>query len=108
MKIVPSIEENVLRGSAIGAVVVVVLNCNILHRPQQITRHGIRLRFLIPPSLSTPPAMPPIRIRHPKGVSTIEVVFDSPEFTVQDLQQEIYAAAGVLPSRQIRVYLYLD
>jgi len=55
-----------------------------------------------------PPAMPPIRIRHPKGVSTIEVVLDSPEFTVQDLQQEIYAAAGVLPSRQIRVCFYID
>jgi len=51
--------------------------------------------------------MPLIRIRHPKGVSTIEVVFDSPEFTVQDLQQEIYVAAGVLASRQIRACFIL-
>jgi len=33
----------------------------------------------------------PIRIRHPKVVSTIQVLFD---FTVQDLQQEIYAAGA--------------
>ncbi|KAF8969849.1 hypothetical protein BDZ97DRAFT_1792975 [Flammula alnicola] len=44
--------------------------------------------------------MAPVRLRHPKGVSTIEVSFD-PSFTVQDLQQEIYAATDILPSRQI-------
>jgi len=32
-----------------------------------------------------------IRIHYPKGVSTIEVLFDSPDFTVD-------SAAGVLPS----------
>ncbi|KAF8798157.1 OTU-domain-containing protein [Phlegmacium glaucopus] len=45
--------------------------------------------------------MPPIRLRHPKGVSTIEVLFDNTDFTVQDLQQEIYAKTQILPSRQI-------
>lgn len=49
--------------------------------------------------------MAPIRLRHPKGVSTIEVSLD-PEFTVQDLQQEIYAASGILPSRQIRQFYF--
>ncbi|KAJ6623496.1 hypothetical protein B0H10DRAFT_796931 [Mycena sp. CBHHK59/15] len=44
--------------------------------------------------------MAPVRLRHPKGVSTIQVALDSDEFTVQDLQQEIYAASDILPSRQ--------
>ncbi|PPQ89147.1 hypothetical protein CVT25_006519 [Psilocybe cyanescens] len=44
--------------------------------------------------------MAPVRLRHPKGVSTIELPFDA-DFTVQDLQQEIYAATDILPSRQI-------
>ncbi|KIM48893.1 hypothetical protein M413DRAFT_89393 [Hebeloma cylindrosporum] len=44
--------------------------------------------------------MAPIRLRHPKGVCTIEVSLE-PEFTVQDLQQEIYAVSNILPSRQI-------
>ena len=46
--------------------------------------------------------MAPIRLRHAKGVSTIEVLSDS---TVQDLQQEIYAQTQILPSRQIRLFL---
>ena len=46
--------------------------------------------------------MAPIRLRHAKGVSTIEVLSDS---TVQDLQQEIYAQTQILPSRQIRLSL---
>lgn len=41
--------------------------------------------------------MTPIRLRYPKGVTTIQVRDD---FTVQDLQQEIYAASDILPSRQ--------
>jgi len=49
--------------------------------------------------------MAPIRLRHPKGVSTIEVSLD-PEFTVQDLQQEIYASSAILPSRQIRQFCF--
>ncbi|KDR73495.1 hypothetical protein GALMADRAFT_251204 [Galerina marginata CBS 339.88] len=44
--------------------------------------------------------MAPVRLRHPNGVSSIEVSFE-PEFTVQDLQQEIYATTQILPSRQI-------
>lgn len=45
--------------------------------------------------------MAPIRLRHPKGSSTIEVGLDSEEFTVQEMQQKIYAVSGILPSRQI-------
>jgi len=45
--------------------------------------------------------MAPVRLRHPKGVSTIQVSFED-GFSVQDLQQEIYAATNILPSRQIR------
>ncbi|KAG6918114.1 hypothetical protein DXG01_016301 [Tephrocybe rancida] len=41
-----------------------------------------------------------IRLRHPSGVSTIQVALDRDDFTVQDLQQEIYAATQILPSRQ--------
>jgi ubiquitin thioesterase OTU1 len=45
--------------------------------------------------------MAPVRLRHPKGVATIEVPFDS-AFTVQDLQQAVYNVTQILPSRQIR------
>ncbi|KAF8212027.1 hypothetical protein K438DRAFT_1902884 [Mycena galopus ATCC 62051] len=44
--------------------------------------------------------MAPVRLRHPKGVSTIQVAFDKDDFTVQDLQQEIFAVTEILPSRQ--------
>jgi len=44
--------------------------------------------------------MAPIRLRHPKGVTTLQISFDRDEFTVQDLQQEIYAASDIFPSRQ--------
>ncbi|KAJ7199307.1 hypothetical protein C8J57DRAFT_1415997 [Mycena rebaudengoi] len=44
--------------------------------------------------------MAPVRLRHPKGVSTIQVALDRDDFTVQDLQQEIFAACEILPSRQ--------
>ncbi|KAF8201558.1 hypothetical protein BJ912DRAFT_945671 [Pholiota molesta] len=44
--------------------------------------------------------MAPVRLRHPKGVATIEVPFDS-AFTVQDLQQAVYNVTQILPSRQI-------
>lgn len=47
-----------------------------------------------------PSIMAPVRLRHPKGVTTIQVAFDRDDFTVQDLQQEIYAASDILPSRQ--------
>lgn len=42
--------------------------------------------------------MAPIRLRHPKGVATIQVDFDN--FTVLDLQQEIFAMTEIPPSRQ--------
>ncbi|THV04199.1 OTU-domain-containing protein [Dendrothele bispora CBS 962.96] len=44
--------------------------------------------------------MAPIRLRHPKGVSTLQIPFEQADYTVQDLQQEIYAASKILPSRQ--------
>ncbi len=47
--------------------------------------------------------MAPVRLRHPKGVSTIEVPSDN-SFTVQDLQQQIHAATDILPSRQLREF----
>ncbi|KAF7793170.1 hypothetical protein EIP86_004279 [Pleurotus ostreatoroseus] len=42
--------------------------------------------------------MAPIRLRHPKGVSTIQVDFEN--FTVLDLQQEIFAMTEIPPSQQ--------
>ncbi|PPQ64685.1 hypothetical protein CVT26_002775 [Gymnopilus dilepis] len=44
--------------------------------------------------------MAPLRLRHPKGVSTLDVSLDSGT-TIQDLQQKIYAVTDILPSRQI-------
>ena len=44
--------------------------------------------------------MAPIRLRHPKGVSTLQVDFDA--FTVLDLQQEIFAVTEIVPSLQER------
>ncbi len=49
--------------------------------------------------------MAPVRLRHPKGVMTIQVDFD--HFTVQDLQQEIFAATEIPPSLQDREYSIL-
>jgi hypothetical protein len=42
-----------------------------------------------------------LRLRHPKGVATIQVLLDS-SFSIQDLQQEIYAVTSISPERQIR------
>ncbi|KAI0345374.1 OTU-domain-containing protein [Trametopsis cervina] len=42
--------------------------------------------------------MAPVRLRHPKGVTTIQVDFDNG--TVLDLQQEIFSATEITPSRQ--------
>ncbi|KAI0636990.1 OTU-domain-containing protein [Trametes polyzona] len=42
--------------------------------------------------------MAPVRLRHPKGVTTIQVDFTNA--TVQDLQQEIFAATEIPPSQQ--------
>ena len=44
--------------------------------------------------------MAPIRIRHPKGVSTLQVSFEDDAWTVQDLQQAIYELSEILPSKQ--------
>ncbi|TFK76336.1 OTU-domain-containing protein [Pluteus cervinus] len=45
--------------------------------------------------------MAPLRLRHPNGTSTIQVALDSDDFTVGDLQQEIYGITQILPSQQI-------
>lgn len=42
--------------------------------------------------------MAPLRVRHPKGVSTIQIDLESA--TVQDLLQEIYKITEILPSQQ--------
>ncbi|CDO68300.1 hypothetical protein BN946_scf184799.g27 [Trametes cinnabarina] len=42
--------------------------------------------------------MPPVRLRHPKGVTTLDVDFT--KATVQDLQQQIFAATEIPPSQQ--------
>ncbi|KAL1742389.1 hypothetical protein HDZ31DRAFT_43352 [Schizophyllum fasciatum] len=44
--------------------------------------------------------MAPVRLRHPNGVATIQAALDRDDFTVQDLQQEIYSATQITPSRQ--------
>ena len=49
-----------------------------------------------------------IRLRHPKGTSTIEIGLDSEDVTVQDIQQKIYEASGILPSRQMRACKLLN
>jgi len=41
-----------------------------------------------------------IRLRYPGGVTTLEASVDQDDYTVQELQQEIYAATNILPSRQ--------
>lgn len=46
--------------------------------------------------------MAPVRLRHPKGVTTIQVDFTNS--TVQDLQQEIFAATEIPPSQQERTW----
>ncbi|KAG7447953.1 OTU-domain-containing protein [Guyanagaster necrorhizus] len=50
--------------------------------------------------------MTPVRLRHPKGTSTISVPFDDESYTVQDLQQEIRKLTDILPSRQILKHGY--
>ncbi|PBK78278.1 OTU-domain-containing protein [Armillaria solidipes] len=50
--------------------------------------------------------MAPVRLRHPKGTSTISVPFDDESYTVQDLQQEIRKLTDILPSRQILKHGY--
>ena len=40
----------------------------------------------------------PVRLRHPKGVSTLEIDLDNA--TVLDLQQQIFGITEILPSQQ--------
>lgn len=47
--------------------------------------------------------MAPIRIRHPKGVATIDI--DIENATVLDLQQKILEITEILPSQQERTLL---
>ncbi|KIJ69014.1 hypothetical protein HYDPIDRAFT_172511 [Hydnomerulius pinastri MD-312] len=42
--------------------------------------------------------MAPIRLRHPKGVSTLQLDLDA--LTVQDLQQQIFGVSEISPSQQ--------
>ncbi|KAF9454639.1 OTU-domain-containing protein [Macrolepiota fuliginosa MF-IS2] len=44
--------------------------------------------------------MAPVRLRHPKGVSTLDIPLDDESFTVQAFQQKIYSVSDILPSRQ--------
>lgn len=46
--------------------------------------------------------MPPIRLRHPKGVTTLQVDLD--HASVQDLQQQIFEVSEILPSQQESMY----
>jgi ubiquitin thioesterase OTU1 len=49
--------------------------------------------------------MTSIRLRHPKGVSTIQVPLDREDFTVQDLQQAIFKITEIYPSLQDRAFV---
>ena len=42
--------------------------------------------------------MAPIRVRHPKGIATLQLDLDA--LTVQDLQQEIFNLSEIPPSQQ--------
>ncbi|OCH85689.1 hypothetical protein OBBRIDRAFT_739490 [Obba rivulosa] len=44
--------------------------------------------------------MAPIRLRHPKGVTTLQVDLAEDSYTVLDLQQAIFAATEIPPSQQ--------
>ena len=50
--------------------------------------------------------MAPFRLRHPKGVSTIQL--DPESATVQDLLQAIFAISEILPSAQDRTLTTSD
>ncbi|PPQ63060.1 hypothetical protein CVT24_005915 [Panaeolus cyanescens] len=45
--------------------------------------------------------MAPLRLRHSNGIATLDIPLDSPDFTVNDLQQQILAITNIIPSRQI-------
>lgn len=42
--------------------------------------------------------MAPIRVRHPKGIATLQLDLDA--LTVQDLQQQIFTLCDIPPSQQ--------
>ncbi|KAF8447516.1 hypothetical protein L210DRAFT_3440836 [Boletus edulis BED1] len=42
--------------------------------------------------------MAPVRVRHPKGIATLQLDIDA--LTVQDLQQQIFTLSEILPSQQ--------
>ncbi|EMD38056.1 hypothetical protein CERSUDRAFT_72664 [Gelatoporia subvermispora B] len=44
--------------------------------------------------------MAPVRLRHPKGVTTLQVDVNSDTYTVLDLQQAIFSATEIPPSQQ--------
>jgi ubiquitin thioesterase OTU1 len=46
--------------------------------------------------------MVPIRLRHPKGVTTIQVDLENENAKVSDLQQAIFSATEIPPSLQSR------
>jgi ubiquitin thioesterase OTU1 len=48
--------------------------------------------------------MAPLRVRHPKGVATLNVDISSDSSTVLDLQQEIRTVTDILPSQQERAW----
>ena len=48
--------------------------------------------------------MAPFRLRHPKGVSTLQL--DTESATVQDLLQAIFAVSEIPPSAQDRTLTY--
>ena len=42
--------------------------------------------------------MAPVRVRHPKGIATLQLDLDA--LTVQDLQQQLFALSEISPSQQ--------
>lgn len=41
-----------------------------------------------------------LRLRHPKGVSTLTLDLDAPDATVQDLLNQIFSVSEIMPSQQ--------
>ena len=65
-----------------------------------LVRSGLYLEVAATSSLE--PKMAPFRLRHPKGVSTIQLDIESA--TVQDLLQLIFSITEIPPSAQDRMY----
>ena len=62
--------------------------------------NGARLDLNATATLVSGTKMAPFRLRHPKGVSTIQLDIDTA--TVQDLLQEIFSITDIPPSAQDR------